>query len=221
MLLFARSSSLESLPDLKPRTGKNGQLSWDYNPPKNDLPSGHILTLGQTRRFGNVKVTPIKVTRGPMKYQHLFAQQGGAREPSPPVLKLWVKFENVSRDQTFAPLDSHLLYTRDNENLGQFIRANGFVTVESDRKKKGHEVVHAFDMPVYSEFQVVGQNLNIDIGPGDIVESFIPSEVEGTGLNGDLVWRFQMRKGYNPSSLRGVTTLIDVRFKSSDIRNDS
>ena len=52
------------------------------------------------------------------------------------------------------------------------------------------------------------------------METFIPSEEDARNLSGDLVWRFQFRKGYNPTSKRGVTTLIDVRFNSKDIKDD-
>lgn len=220
MILFGRASALESLPDLKPRTNKNGDISWDYNPPKNDVAPGHVLYLGQSQRFGNVRVTPVKVTRGRLKFEHYTGQAGNAREPSNPVLKLWVKFENVSRNQTFAPLDSHLLFTRDSQNMGQVIRANGFLAVESNRKS-AKLLTYFFDMPVHSEFRVIGQKLGQEVAPGETLQTFIPSEEDAVSLSGDLVWRFQMRKGYNPGSLRGVTTLVDVRFNSRDIADDS
>ena len=216
MLIFSRTSALESLPDLKPPMNKNGEISWQYNPPVNNVAPGHVLSLGQSRRFGNVKVTPLKVTRGPVKFEHYAGLPGAARLPSEPVLKLWVKFENVSRNQTFAPLDPQLLFTRDVRNLGENIRANGFVTTESDRKK-GKPLFYFFDIPVLSEFRIIGQNLNRDLAPGESVESFVPSEEDALNLKGDLVWRFQFRKGYHPKSMRGVTTLIDVRFNSKDI----
>jgi CRISPR/Cas system CSM-associated protein Csm4 (group 5 of RAMP superfamily) len=71
-----------------------------------------------------------------------------------------------------------------------------------------------------SEFRMVGQNLSIDLEPGEKLETFIPSDEEATSLSGDLVWRVQFRKGYNPSSKRGVTTLIDVRFNSRDVKDE-
>lgn len=216
MLIFGRSSALESLPDLKPPMNKNGDISWQYSPPSNNVAPGHVLSLGQSQRFGNVKVTPLKVTRGPIKFEHYTGQAGDSRAPSEPVLKLWVKFENVSRNQTFAPLDPQLLFTRDVRNLGEITRANGFVTTEADRKK-GKPLFFLFDIPVLSEFRIIGQNLNREVPPGQTFETFIPSEEDALTLNGDLVWRFQFRKGYNARSMRGVTTLIDVRFNSKDI----
>ncbi len=219
MLIFGRTSNLESLPDLKPPTNKNGDISWQYNQPKNELAPGHVLSLGQSRRFGNVRVTPIKVTRGRVKFEHYSGKREMDRDPSEPILKLWVKFENASRDQTFAPLDSHMLYTRKSINLGQSVQANGFIAVEANRKA-GKSLFHMFDTPIQSEFRMIGQNLNRDLEPGGSVETFIPSEEDARNLSGDLVWRFQFRKGYHPTSKRGVTTLIDVRFNSKDITDE-
>ena len=219
MLIFGRTSNLESLPDLTPPTNKNGDISWQYNQPKNELAPGHVLSLGQSRRFGNVRVTPIKVTRGRVKFEHYSGKREMDRDPSEPVLKLWVKFENASRDQTFAPLDSHMLYTRKSINLGESVQANGFIAIEANRQA-GKSLFHMFDTPVSSEFRMIGQNLNRDLEPGGSVETFIPSEEDARKLSGDLVWRFQFRKGYHPASKRGVTTLIDVRFNSKDITDE-
>jgi hypothetical protein len=218
-LISSRTSALESLPDLKPPVNKNGDISWKYNPPMNDVPWGHVLALGQSRRFGSIKVTPTRVTRGKVQFEHYSGKAGLARDPSDTVLKLWVKFENVSRDQSVIPLDSHVLYTRRSVNLGESIQANGFITLEANRKT-GKSLFYLFDTPVLSEFRMVGQDLNHELAPGESFETFIPSEEDAKGLSGDLVWRFQFRKGHNRQSQRGVTTLIDVRFNSKDITDD-
>ena len=219
-LIFGRSSALESLPDLRPRTNKNGDISWDFNPPGNNVAPGHVLSLGQSQRFGSVRVTPLKVTRGPVKFEHFSGKPELARDPSEPVLKLWVKFENVSSDQTFVPVDPWTMFTRKSVDLGRLVQANGFVALESERKKAKPTVFHFLDQNVRSEFRLVGQNLNRELGPGDSMEAFIPSEEEARSLSGELVWRFQFRKGYNRQSQRGVTTLVDVRFKSGDIQSE-
>lgn len=221
MLIFGRTNDLESLPDLRPPTNKNGDISWKYNPPANNLAPGHVLTLGQSQRFGSLRVTPLKVTRGPLKFEHYTGQPGLARDPSEPVLKLWVKFENVSSDQTFVPLDPWVLFTRNSIDLGRKIQANGFVAEESKRRTPKPSLFYHYDMPIHSEFRIVGQNLNRELGPGDTVETFIPAEEDAGTLAGGLVWRFQFRKGYNRQSKRGVTTLVDVQFKSGDIKSEN
>jgi hypothetical protein len=219
LLIRGQASNLESLPDLAPPRGDNGQLSWRYNPPKNSVASGHVLSLGQSRRFGSVNVTPLKVTRGSVKFEHFLGEAGMTREPTPPVLKLWIKFENVSRNQKFAPVDPYLLFTRKSGGMGDPIQANSFIaTLENQRK--GTPDSNIFEMSKESEFRMVGQNLSVDLEPGEKLETFIPSDEEATSLSGDLVWRVQFRKGYNPSSKRGVTTLIDVRFNSRDVKDE-
>lgn len=220
MLIFGRISALESLPDMRPPTNKNGDISWQFNPASNNLPSGHVLSLGDSQRFGSVRVTPVRVTRGPLKFEHYTGQAGMARDPSEPVLKLWLKFENVSRDQTFIPLDPWVLFTRRSIDMGRIIQANGFVSLEANRKDPKATRYFFFDMPIHSEFRIVGQNLNRELSPGEAVETFIPSEEDARSLTGSLVWRFQFRKGYNRQSERGVTTLVDVRFNSSDIKDE-
>lgn len=218
LLIRGQSSRLESLPDLEPPRGKNGEISWTYNPPKNEVASGHVLKLGQSRRFGNVRVTPLKVTRGHVKFEHYSGRAEMTIEPKK-ILKLWVKFENVSSNQIFSPVDSYTLFTRRSINLGEFIQANGFVAREADRRQ-GKSLFYIYELSTTSEFKMAGQNLGQQLEPGENLETFIPSEEAARDLQGDLVWRFQFRKGYNPKSKRGVTTLIDVRFNSKDITEE-
>lgn len=220
LLFIARNNALESLPDIKPPSGKKGEFAWKYIPPKSNVAPGHVLALGESRRFGNVKVTPLKVTRGIARFEHFSGQPGMDRIPTNPLLKLWVKFENVSRDQPFVPLDAYLLFTRDDGNLGDSVKANCFVGLESDRKQGKMPYTHFDRLAVTSEFRIIGQNLDHVLNPGESMETFIPSEEAASTLDGDLVWRVQFRKGLNPSSLRGVNTLIDVRFSSKDIQEE-
>ncbi|MFG0241087.1 MAG: hypothetical protein ACF8CY_08595, partial [Gimesia chilikensis] len=57
--------------------------------------------------------------------------------------------------------------------------------------------------------------------PGQSFETFVATNEAGIdSLTGELVWRLQIRKGYNPKSHRGVTTLIDVVFNSDQIQKE-
>jgi hypothetical protein len=40
-------------------------------------------------------------------------------------------------------------------------------------------------------------------------------------LQGPLAWRVHFRKGYNRSTYRGVTTIVEVDFDTKDIQADS
>lgn len=220
LLFFTKAHPLESLPDIKVPTRKGGEVALTYYAPKNDLAPGHVLRLGQSERFGSVKVTPVKVTRGIVKFEHGREKGAEARSPTEPLLKLWLKFENVSRDQTFAPLDAMLMFKRKSKSFGETVYANNFLGAAADRKQGG-TLLYVYDHPVYSEFVMADQKLDEQVAPGKSWLTFIPSEEEAVQLNGDLVWRFHFRKGYHPRSFNGVTTLVDVEFGSQDITDES
>ena len=219
LLAVGRTHQLESLPDLKPPM-KKGEVAATFYSPKNDLPEGHVLKLGQSQRFGSVRVTPVKVTRGPVKFEHYSGKSALERSDTQPLLKLWLKFENVSRDQIFSPLDELLIFKRSTQNLGEKVFANNFL-VAAENRKLLKSIFHVYDMPTHSEFAMIGHKLDTELPPGETWQTFVPSEEEAVELKGDLVWRVQIRKGYHPKSRRGVTTLIDVQFNSQDISNES
>ena len=220
VLTFGRAHQLESLPDLAPPMQK-GVIGWLSIQPKHDVAASHVLKLGQSQRFGNVRVTPVKVTRGPLAFQHYANDKAMVRSPTEPLLKLWLKFENVSSGQTFTPLDRVLLFRRKyNGGLSGQVFSYGFLCRQQDRAA-GKSLIRVYDMPVESEYQLVGAADDRPLGPGESCEQFVPSEEGVEDLKGDLVWRVHFRKGYHPTSLRGVTTLIDVQFNSGDISNES
>jgi len=230
MLLYAKylgdPHQLESLPDLKPPV-KNDEIALQLVPENAKLPAGHTLKLGGPgRRFGNVLVTPLRVTRGPVEFEHYTGDSTKTREPSQDVLKLHLKFENVSRDQTFEPLDQKLLLTRVAGRTSESqMRANNFVC-RIDQKRTDAERVLVYDMPPSWDWNLKGQNINQEaqtqnLEPGESFETYVATNEAGIDtLKGDLVWRIQLRKGYNPVSYRGVTTLIEVVFNSDQIQGE-
>ncbi|MFI4848126.1 MAG: hypothetical protein ACIAZJ_03435 [Gimesia chilikensis] len=231
MLLYAKYQGdphqLESLPDLKPPI-KNDEIALQLVPENAELPPGHTLQLGGPgRRFGNVMVTPLRVTRGPLEFEHYTGDASRTREPtSSDVLKLYLKFENMSDDQTFEPLDQKLLLSRvPGKNPDSPMRANNFVS-RLDQKHPDGERVLVYDMPPSWEWNIKGQNINQEstpqkLEPGQSFETFVATNEAGIdSLTGELVWRLQIRKGYNPKSHRGVTTLIDVVFNSDQIQKE-
>lgn len=213
------------LPDLAPRfeNKKKGVTALHYLPAEKQLPAANILHLGESRQFGSVRVTPLSVTRGTVEFAYYDPQKKETREPEGPVLKLHLRFENVSHDQEFAPLDRNLVYTkeRDRKAHGLF-KANNFVFNAGERARRASHVL-VFDHLISpdSPWLMKDQNLDRELQPGESVDTFIattPEEIET--LKGELVWRVHFRKGYNPQSLRGVTTLIEVVFRSSEIVDD-
>ena len=220
LLLAGRTHPLESLPDLKPPPKKGDVTVSDYISPVNDLPSGHVLKLGQSQRFGSLRLTPVKVTRGTVKFKPHSEQSALELFDTEPLLKLWLKFENVSNDQTFSPLDELLVFKRSKQNRGKKVFANNFLAATGNRKQL-KSIFRVYDLPTDGDFAMIGQKLNTEVSPGKTWQTFVPSEEDAVELKGDVVWRVHFRKGYHPASLRGVTTLIDVQFNSSDISNDS
>lgn len=204
-------SQLESLPDVKPlKLGEFRQVR-----PGAMLPWGHTLTLGDTTRFGNILVEPLRVTRGPLHFSHYDGDPLKTRTPTAPVLKLWLRVTNVADDQAISPLDDELLFSRRVSPDGEVL-ANNFVCRAQDQSA-GKSLVFLFDQPVSSQWNLDGVTVDQSLNPGESLETFLPTAEEGSAdLRGDLVWRLHLRKGYSPAGY-GVTTLVEVAFSSRDI----
>ena len=219
---FIGTTSTLDLPDLLPAIDKKSGKAKLTLAPNAPLPLAYRLKLGESKRYGNLLVTPLKVTRGPLEFTHFLAN-GQTRPPTEsPVLKLWVKFENVSSDQTFAALDDQLLFQRANDKeIVTQERSNNYVCQQSERKRIGKRV-SVYGSSPNSEWLLKDQNLNTALKPSDAWQTYIPSNDEDlSSLQGPLTWRLQFRKGYNPHSQRGVTTLVEVEFDSQDVQSDS
>jgi hypothetical protein len=206
-----RASQLESLPEIQPLSRERVALY----PVNLELPAGHVLKLGEARRFGNLRVEPVKVTRGPAKLVHYSGDPDRGSYNTSPVLKLWFKFTNESTDQSFAPIDHDLVFLRNDSG----VRANNNFLVEQSRKAAGGPLALMFDHNDTSH-DFAGQNLGRPLKPGESIEAFVPTtEDEFEQLTGDLVWRVQLRKGLGPGG-HGVTTLVEVAFASNEIGAD-
>jgi hypothetical protein len=216
LTLLGRTHQLESLPDLKTVPQQGGRAIVPR--PENELSRGHELKLGQSQRFGNVRVTPLRVTRGPMKFEYFKNVPGHERAPSEPVLKLWLKFENVSDHQIVTPIDSTLMYFQRGHSP---VISYNVIFRDVDRKKKDGLFFYHFDrLPPESEWRIVGQDANRELLPHEEYNTFVPSQESVDILPGDVIWRVHFRKGYGPQTGNGVTTLIDVRFDSNEIEPD-
>lgn len=220
LLIRMYFGSALDLPDRKPAF-RNGQTGISIYP-DGPLPWSHRLKLGQTKQFGSLRITPLKVTKGLLEFEHQPGETGGQREPSfAPVLKLWLRFENVSSDQTFPALDDDLVYTQVRDKTNTF-RSNNFLRVEGDVPSKGKKI-SVYNWLASSDFVMRGQKLDTPLGPGETWDTYIPTDDESEidSLQGPLAWRIHFRKGYNRSTFRGVTTVVEVDFNSSDIQADS
>ena len=215
-LLNPNMSALESLPDVKPPK-KDDKIVYKLVPEATQMPPGHLLSLGQSQRFGNLLVTPVRVTKEPVEFVHHLGETGVSRAPGPDVVKLWFEFENLSTDQSIAPLDS-LVFKRDDNDF-ENVRSNNFACRLS-QKKKGGELAFVYDLNEFDIWNLRDQHVDQEIAPGEKLTTYIPTTEEGVAqlMNSDepLVWRVHFRKGYSPKNYV-VTTVIEVAFESSDI----
>lgn len=211
----AKPHQLESLPDIAPPT--DGQFM--HYRENASLAPGHSLKLGETQRFGNIKVTPVKVSRAPIRFRHFQGDVRRSAPPTEPVLQLWLKIENVSTDQVFPPLDMKLIQLReyDREDIHK-VYANNWITTRDNLPERSGRVF-LYDHPPTSEYDIAGMKTG-PINPGETIETFLPTQEQGLkSLTGELVWRFQIRKGFHPETMNGVTTLVEVLFHSNQIQS--
>jgi hypothetical protein len=209
----AKPHQLESLPDIAPAEEGEFRLIRENA----SLAPGHTLLIGETQRFGNIEVTPLGVVRGSLEFEHFQGALGNDVPPTRPVFKLKLKIKNVSADQVFAPLDTDLLALREHDPKDyDRVYANSWVCNSSDLGNRENRVL-MYNHPPTSEFDIKGFVAR-PLTPGEEVETFLPTVEEGLGsLEGDLVWRFLVRKGFHPSTMNGVTTLVEVKFSSDSI----
>ncbi len=217
-LSLTGNSVLESLPDLRPLPPNEFRRIEEGA----ELPKGHVLKLGESRRFGDVVVTPVKLTKEPLKFQGFLSAEINEKLTSQPVLKLWLNFESVADDYAYPPFDSGLMsnrtppYSKDATTL-----ANSFLTIfvpsQGSATTRKLNYLHTLD----SNFVIADQNSAKVLQPGESMLTFIAASENDNDVATDdstqFVWRIQFRKGVNVSSRNGVTTLIDVKFSGADI----
>lgn len=209
------SYGLESLPDPVPPKRKTSGVYQETAP----MPDGHDLQIGDHQRFGNIEVTVLKVTRGPIQFRH-FSDASKVRLPSAPVLKLWLRFKNVSTDQEIAPLDDHLLFHRIGRDRLTY-HSNQFVVRAEQKANPDAKRIIAYDHIIGSGWDLADLPLDKPLHPGESRDYYVPTcENDLEVLTGELLWRVHIRKGFSPRG-NGVTTLFEVRFNSDVIRDET
>ncbi len=207
------NAALESLPDVRPLDSNEFRRVPDGTP----VPPGHVMNLGETRRFGDVLVTPVRVTREALKFQEFRTSAPEDDLTTGPVLKLWLRFENAADDYAFPPFDAGLMSHRTpplSEDSSTI--ANSFLTV-GDSSTRILNYLQTMD----NNFVLTGQESGKVIMPDETLETFIACSEQiqdiATASDSTFTWRVQFRKGVHVASGHGVTTLIDVRFDGSDV----
>ncbi len=205
-----RPSILESLPDV-PMPMVNGQAGYRFVPESAKLPAGHALTLGKSRKFGQVTLTPLSIEQHPV---------GELKQDCQLVLRLRV--QNTSADQSFSPLDDALLTTKVADPLQPgVLRSNSFVCSEQpiDNWIPKSLMVSASDPRLKDADPAIGYYP--PLAPGEWYETAIvcePVKISEATLE-NYVWRLQVRKGLCPETGTPVTTLVEVLFNQHDLQN--
>lgn len=209
---------LESLPDVRPLQDNE----FLRVPADADLPEGHVLRLGESRRFGDVVLTPQRVTLEPLTFAGFLS---GTVEPSltsPPVLCLWLEFRNAAADYSWPPLDASLIASRSPpDGRDASTVANSFLMIPQADAAEPLRVLNYLHLPD-SNFRIVGQQSGTVLPPGESLATFIPSQpslpADLAATDDDFRWRVQIRKGISPNGY-GVTTLVDCLFTAAEIES--
>ena len=213
-----RNHALESLPDLRPLAPKE----FLKVPDGAKLPDGHVLQLGESRRFGDVVVTPVRLTKEPLRFQGFLSGKIEEKLTTKPLLKLWLTFECVADDYAFPPFDVGLMSNRvPADAKDAAVLANSFLMVGISSGDSASirrlNYLHTMD----NNFVIVGQESAKVLRPGESLSTFVVASDEDGDMNVEhstqFVWRVQFRKGVNVSSGNGASTLIDVKFSGADV----
>lgn len=210
---------LESLPDIKPLGNEEFQLV----PPTASLAPRHTLQLGESERFGDVILTPQKVTFEPLKFAHMTSGVEAADLETSEVMKLWFEVQNASADMAFIPWSVGLM-CHHSQRGSQIVSeentlTNSWLIVDEPSPAKQSRVLNFMHSPE-SSFNIVGFGGDKMLAPGESQLCFVASSDTAKKLadaDSGYRWRVQIRKGINRASGQGVTTLVDIEFDSSQV----
>jgi hypothetical protein len=162
------------------------------------LPEGNLAKLGETVRIGDLEITPIEVVATQLELARSIEPHGWRREDSDSVV-LRLRLTNVSKDQSFAPLER------------AFVREQSSPLDRSSIATKGGKIIGLFPLAIDSEWSIEGQEFSV-LNPGDSTETLIASELGAAArLTSDMTWRVRLRIGAYK------TDMIGVRFDKADV----
>jgi len=228
VILFLRpppEDPLERLPDLEgdykgAAHEKHGSISYDRVSPKAELPAKLKVSLDHTIRVGEIEVTPIKVELFRIRIQHpQFATEPAGNEDS---LVLRLRFRNVSKDETFTPLDP--FFDRRWKGLSHGGKPYTFLQI-GDKKLYGGPLPWKPGRPLDSRETIEGQDFR-SLDPGHESISLVCTDPEEQVVrllrahSGPLLWRVQVRRGFVQVGEREIsaTAVVGVVFTEKDIQ---
>ena len=147
------------------------------------IPETHRVTLGKTIRVGDLEITPLALTEGPVELERTLTERVLKKEGDH-ALTLAIRFRNVSQSSLFAPLDEAFIRQR--------LRTEPESFVES---MSGVPIIANYPLAVESEWSIVGQVFR-ELRPQETFESLIVSEADVlTKVEPEMIWRIRLRTG--------------------------
>jgi hypothetical protein len=178
--------------------GQRAKFSRKLAPPPPIKPE-HLTSLGKTIRAGELEITPLDVTTGPIVLKHLFGGRETKKEGAD-ALRLRLRLKNVSKDLVYAPLDEAFLRERE---AGV---TDSYIELPDGRKVELHPLA------VTSEWGIVGQEFQ-ELKPGETLETQVVSEKDALKRAvPEMTWRVRLRTGLDQ------TDYVGVRFNQSDVK---
>jgi hypothetical protein len=172
------------------------QPSADTPPPP--LPPENITSLGKPIRLGDLQVTPLSVEARPVELVRTIDSEARRREADCLVLHLGLV--NLSKDQTFPPLDRILVRERELRSFDPYIATS-----------EGRSI-RLFPLALDSEWSLRGQEFPV-LKPGGSARTFIAAEPGSANeMAPEMTWRLRLRIGVYRSDMMGVNfTRAEVR----------
>ncbi len=167
------------------------------------LPAPNVTDLGRPLRLGELEVTPRSIARRPVDLLRLEGTAEGEQE-SPPTLVLTLELANLSRTNTFAPLDPALV--RDTVPAVD----QSFIEVPGGRR------IAMLRLAIESEWSIRDQVFRA-LKPGETVETILVSEpVPLADLEGTMTWHVKLRTAPFRTDVLGVRFMAEQVAKESE-----
>jgi hypothetical protein len=171
------------------------------------LTAERLIPLGETRRVGDLEITPLGIERASgLEIENLGID--GSRNVRPAgenVLLLRLRLTNRSATTAFVPLSVEDVRLPDEGLPGAFLEDDG-----------GNRV-YPYPLPVQSDWGLVHQRLG-ELKPGESVDTFLASDEDAVRrLSARMTWRFRARTGLGGDGEDDPRTL-GVPFHRDEVR---
>ena len=144
------------------------------------IPAAYRIDLEKTLTVGSLEFTPLTFRLGSVWQEFIGADGERMRADSPQCWILKVAIKNVSKKDSFAPLD--LAFLRESDSG----KAESFLEIARSR-------LESYPLAMSSERSIVGQTFPI-LKPGESVETLLATEPSAReAMSSGGVWRIPLR----------------------------